>query len=618
MLPVDSDGNSLFTPVKDQLTGVYLYPVNAIQQLRVDATGGTYSLSFGGQTTAPLAYNISGLALQSALMDSARSAPSRPRPSPAPRRRRRRVVPQIHQGRDPTIISYTVVPGDTPATMASGLLSVSNNAILTNAGFTSSVSGNVLSFDSTSGGYALSSTVTGANRTEAISAATNVQVTQAGNLYRISFGNALAGAAQPLIETHDFGLTNGNGQTNTLTVNDSGFGSPQVAVLTATTLSFAGDMLVSATVGGTSPSVGDVIKFVFTTGINTTESVSYTVASGDTAASIAAGLRDKFNLDQFLLAKGYSFSVSGSTVNIQPADAGPYFPWQVQITGKNTETVTANAAADWVQPNTIQELHLDATSGSFALAFNGFPTTTSDGTTAGLLPWNVSAANLQAALEALPSIGKGNIAVSKNDDVYVLRFQGTLTNRQVTPITVASSTLARVIETADGTPLTTNDTTTNAAGSTALIQIFSREPGSPNPPIDDVQTLTINATGGTYTLALPGRGGATNPIPFDASAERVRSELQFAMEANINKTDVEVAKYGNTYIIYFEGQLRDQNGGSPIPLLIANATNLTGGGLTVATRWTGIQLLRPAGHEPNARFEQRRRAECPGHRPRLG
>src|SRR5262249_16346695 len=117
--------------------------------------------------------------------------------------------------------------------------------------------------------------------------------------------------------------------------------------------------------------------------------------------------------------------------------------------------------------------------------------------------------------------------------------------------------------------------TTTTNGTTDLIQVFSRVAGTPAPAIDDVQTLTMNATGGTYVLSLPGRGGPTIPLRYNARGEEVRAALQFALEGNINKTDVEVAKYGNTYIIYFEGQLRDQNGGSPIPLLVADTTGLT-------------------------------------------
>ncbi len=42
-------------------------PRNEKQQLRVRATGGTYTLSFGGQTTAPIAYNASAATVQAAL-----------------------------------------------------------------------------------------------------------------------------------------------------------------------------------------------------------------------------------------------------------------------------------------------------------------------------------------------------------------------------------------------------------------------------------------------------------------------------------------------------------------------------------------------------------------------
>ena len=41
--------------------------INEVQQINVDATGGTFTVSFGGQTTAALAYNITAAALQTAL-----------------------------------------------------------------------------------------------------------------------------------------------------------------------------------------------------------------------------------------------------------------------------------------------------------------------------------------------------------------------------------------------------------------------------------------------------------------------------------------------------------------------------------------------------------------------
>src|SRR5262249_22694166 len=111
--------------------------------------------------------------------------------------------------------------------------------------------------------------------------------------------------------------------------------------------------------------------------------------------------------------------------------------------------------------------------------------------------------------------------------------------------------------------------------------------------LNDVQVFTVNATDGFFSLSMAGRGMETAPIRWDASAEEVRAALQFALERNIIKTDVEVARYGNTYIVSFEGQLRDVSGGSPIPLMVANTTPGSGitplqGSVSIGTRMDGI------------------------------
>src|SRR5262249_49515669 len=119
---------------------------------------------------------------------------------------------------------------------------------------------------------------------------------------------------------------------------------------------------------------------------------------------------------------------SADTLNI---DDTAYTLPEVGVLTPTTLTGLSN-----VQPNEIQEIQLDATGGTFALDFKG-------GTT-GQLNWNVSAQAMQQALEGLASIGTGNVSVTKNDDVYVIRFQGLLTDTNVPQITVASSSLVRV------------------------------------------------------------------------------------------------------------------------------------------------------------------------------
>ena len=54
-----------------------------------------------------------------------------------------------------------------------------------------------------------------------------------------------------------------------------------------------------------------------------------------------------------------------------------------------------------------------------------------DHQTTGNLDWNADASVVQAALEALPAVGAGNVVVSRNDDVYTIRFQGTLSNAPI-------------------------------------------------------------------------------------------------------------------------------------------------------------------------------------------
>src|SRR5439155_19482609 len=67
------------------------------------------------------------------------------------------------------------------------------------------------------------------------------------------------------------------------------------------------------------------------------------------------------------------------------------------------------------QVNEIQSLVVDATQGTFSVSFNGH--------TSGALAYNISAADLQNALQTLPGspIKVGDVAVTKNDDVFVIR-----------------------------------------------------------------------------------------------------------------------------------------------------------------------------------------------------
>lgn len=91
----------------------------------------------------------------------------------------------------------------------------------------------------------------------------------------------------------------------------------------------------------------------------------------------------------------------------------------------------------WATPipvNEVQALTVDATAGTFRLRFG------SDSTPD--LAYNISAANLQTALRALPSVGSGNVTVtggpgdSGGTTPYVITFAASLSGANVASLEV--------------------------------------------------------------------------------------------------------------------------------------------------------------------------------------
>lgn len=109
--------------------------------------------------------------------------------------------------------------------------------------------------------------------------------------------------------------------------------------------------------------------------------------------------------------------------------------------GANTVTGTVATVIDAEGldgVNEVQQLSfdLDPDSGTFTITFSG--------DTTAALNWNDSAATIEAALEALPSIGVGNISVAGVVDSttgLTLTFQGTLEKTDVAEVTSISSLL---------------------------------------------------------------------------------------------------------------------------------------------------------------------------------
>lgn len=104
--------------------------------------------------------------------------------------------------------------------------------------------------------------------------------------------------------------------------------------------------------------------------------------------------------------------------------------------------------------------------------------------------------------------------------------------------------------------------------------------------VDEVQTITVDATSGTYTLTFGGH--ETAGIAFDAAASAVKSAL--VALAGIESVDVDVqGSAGGPYTVTFTGAL----GGANQPLLVANSTSLAGNThtATVAQQTAGHPIV---------------------------
>jgi hypothetical protein len=156
--------------------------------------------------------------------------------------------------------------------------------------------------------------------------------------------------------------------------------------------------------------------------------------------------------------------------------------------------------------NEHQLIDIEADSGTFTLTF--------DGQTTSALNWNASNAQVETALEALSSIGSGNVSVTDYSEGWEVEFVGTLANTDVALMTGDASSLLQ------------------------------------NTGQSEVQTLTVDAARGTYKLSFD--GSQTASIDYDANAQTIEEALEDL--SSIGEGNVSVSG-SNPYTITFQGSL---------------------------------------------------------------
>ncbi len=159
-------------------------------------------------------------------------------------------------------------------------------------------------------------------------------------------------------------------------------------------------------------------------------------------------------------------------------------------------TVTARTLGGGTDEIQTVEIDDDVDGGNFTLTFGGYTT--------GSIPWNASAAVVEAALEALNSVGLGRVTVAGSSPIWTVTFADTLGDTDVALLIGADVDMA--------------------SGDATDIEIAVTVAGVDE--VDEIQTITAGTamTNGTWTLSFG--GDTTGLIEWDADEVAVEIALE--------------------------------------------------------------------------------------------
>lgn len=190
-------------------------------------------------------------------------------------------------------------------------------------------------------------------------------------------------------------------------------------------------------------------------------------------------------------------------------------------------------------------------------------TVTWAGQTTAAMDYNISGALFQSALEAMSNIAPGDVAVVRTGSgtlsapyVYTTTFQGTYASTDVSQMTGSAASL------------------TGGAINIAVIQDSSTG-------LDEVEQITVTGgpSGGTFTLTFNAQ--TTGAIAYDASAATVLAALE-GLATPVPGDFSVVGGAGGPWVVTFTGAYAKTD----VTAITGDGTNLTGGGtqdLTIAS-----------------------------------
>ena len=186
------------------------------------------------------------------------------------------------------------------------------------------------------------------------------------------------------------------------------------------------------------------------------------------------------------------------------------------------------------QVNEVQTLTCTGNTGHFWLTYKTFITDA--------IAWNAAATTVKAAIDALPSIGSVTVVFADVNEVQTITIGAT---GGTFDLAFGGQTTAA--------PLT-------APASAAAVQTALEGLSSLGPNVDEVQTITVVATGGTFQISFVGANGVgyrSSSITAPASAGAVQTALEALNNIGASVDEVQtitVVGTSGTWDVTFDGQ----------------------------------------------------------------
>lgn len=390
--------------------------------------------------------------------------------------------------------------------------------------------------------------------------------------------NASAATVQAAIEAltsvsaGDVAVTGGPGPSTPWFVTWKGtYAATEVAEFTIDGTNLTGNGGVSVTTTTQGGGLSDEVQFLTIKNDNTSPSGTYTLTLGGqttgainynaTAATVQTALEALSSI-----GSGNVLVYGGDQAN-SPGSYDNYVALLVVFTGAlaatNVGAITANSSAlnGSVDIRTMTQGGLSArdeiqlinlgnpTGGTFNLSFGG--QTTDD------ITYNseATAVFIQTKLQALSTIGSSNvevwaIAAPEGGNWFAVKFQNTLGDSDVGELSVGEGSL------------------TGQSGSATVTTIHSGGGSS-----DEVQTVTIHGTGGTFTLS--DGTDTTSAIAYNAAAATVKSRIETDFSAITTVTVTGTGAVGDPFVVTFTSPTNTN-----LSEMTGDGTSLTGGGGT--------------------------------------